>query len=351
MFLKEIRLQNFRNYRDSSFSFEKTNIFVGENAAGKTNILEAIYFLSHGESFRADLEEDVINFSAGFARVDGVIENRGETRLGVVLQKQNIFKKRYLVNDIARRKRDFVGNFFTVLFAPQDLETITDSPSLRRRFIDRILYPIDREYARSLSVFEKALKTRNRMLSDIKEGKKLFLREDFYYWEDLLITHGGIITKKREELVEFLNNKKKSVFDFEVFYDKSTITRERLDKYFEIEKKTGATLVGPQRDEFVFLFPKNQTGTIRRIKEFGSRGEQRLTILELRLLEIEFIKKKTGAIPALLLDDIFSELDSKNIKKISGIIGASQIFITTAHEDLIPKKLFSSAKIIKISNS
>ncbi len=337
MKLKSLILKNFRNHKSGNFSFDNTTIIVGRNTAGKTNILEAVYILTHGGSFRAEHDRDTINESSDFARIEAVVENNNEkTKLTVIfVERGNYLSKKFLVNGVARRHLDFAINFSSVLFTPEDIEIITDSPSMRRHYINTILSQSSKKYRHSHALYEKALRQRNRMLSDMKDAKKEYKRSDFEYWENLLIEHGTIITDFRSEFVEFVNESNKNLFTFTLFYDKSIMSLERLFKYHFQEQAAGVTLVGPQRDDFFFFFPNTE----KKISEFGSRGQERLTILQMKLLEIDYIKQKTGISPVLLLDDIFSELDSENIDKIYGFIKDQQTIITTTHREFVPKKI------------
>lgn len=345
MLIKNLILQNFRNYGQAEFNFSQNNIIIGKNTIGKTNILEAIYFLSGAKSFRAENEIDVIKTDANFSRISGNIEDQKETtKLLIILTKNNHFTKKYLINNVPKRQNDFVAKILTVLFTPADIEIITDSPSLRRKYFNNILSQVDKNYRLALAIYEKALKTRNRLLCNIKEKRSLPGQDEFSYWDNLLIVNGAIITKKREELISYINSFPKFIFDFSIEYDKSTISEARLQKYFEIEKKIGMTLVGPQRDDFIFNFPKRG----QKIKEFGSRGQQRLTVLEMKLTEIEFLKEKTGQNPLLLLDDIFSELDNQNIKKILDLVNSCQTITTTTHKEFIPGQLSKKVNIINL---
>lgn len=336
MVLKQISLQNFRSHKKQDFSFDKTTIIIGKNTAGKTNILEAINFLSSGKSFRAEKEIDTIFTEELFAKIVGIIEEeKDKTNLTVILSNQGTyFSKRFLVNDVARRQIDFVSNFYSVLFTPQDLDIISNSPSIRRKYVDSILYKALRHYRIALATYEKALRNRNKMLDDMRDGKKMYSDKDFDYWNKILIDNGKTLTDEREMFVEFINKSEKEMFDFTVFYDRSTISEERLLKYYEAERASGVTLVGPQRDEFVFLKKSGQT-----VKEFGSRGEQRLTILQTKILEVRFLKDATEREPVLLLDDIFSELDAANINKIFELLPNQQTIITTTHKEFVPKRL------------
>lgn len=337
MIVEKISLQNFRNHKKAQFTFDNTTVIIGRNTVGKTNILEAIHILSHGKSFRAENDRDTIAQGHDFCRIEAQIKDNTDTKkLTVIFAERGAYlSKKFLINNVARRHIDFAAQFFTVLFTPQDIEIITDSPSLRRNYINSILSHASREYRQILNVYEKGLRQRNRMLYDLKDGRKEYKRADFDYWDEILIRNGDYLTQKREEFVKFINSSKKEMFDFKIFYDKSTISVERLFKYHFQEQAAGMTLVGPQRDDFIFRFPITE----KRVSEFGSRGEERLTILQTKLLEIEYIKKESGTNPVLLLDDIFSELDSENIDKIYGFIKDQQTIITTTHKEFVPKKI------------
>ena len=264
MFLNRVALQNFRTYKKASWEFSKTNIIIGPNTIGKTNILEAIYFLSHGTSFRAQKDVDTIKTGEEFARIEAEIKDneKDKNKLSLTLVKQNgFFRKKFIVNNIARRQLDFVSKFLTVLFTPEDIEIITDSPSLRRKYFDNILFQANKRYRLASTIYEKALRHRNRMLSNIREGKKLCNKKEFEYWDNLLIDNGKVLTQEREKIIRYMNESHKDTFDFQIIYDKSTVTVERIEKYFEIEQKIGVTLIGPQRDEFVFLFPNPSSYT------------------------------------------------------------------------------------------
>lgn len=337
MILTHLSLQNVRNHLKRSFDFSKTTIIVGRNTAGKTNILEALYILSHGKSFRAERDIDVISEGRDFARVEGIIvSDEDKVKLTANFVKRGTYlSKRYLVNSIARSLRTFSDYAYTVLFTPQDIEIITSSPGGRRRYIDSILTKAHKEYRIAHLRYEKALRQRNRMLHDAKTGKKEYKRVDYEYWENLLIEYGTIIHNFRGAFVDFVNQYEKDVFEFAMHYDHSIISTERLYKYHFEEASAGVTLVGPQRDDFKFLYHESK----KEIKEFGSRGEQRLTVLQLKLIEIAYLRQTTGELPILLLDDIFSELDSENIDMIYKFIEDQQTLITTTHREFVPKKI------------
>jgi len=335
MKISNLKLTSFRNHKKRAFKFSQVTIFIGKNTSGKTSVLEAITFLSHGKSFKAEKDFDCINDNSEFANVEGeLLENNEETKLKVILAVQNErATKKYLVNNVGRSQNNFVSNLLTVLFTPEDLEIINDSPSLRRNYLNSVLIQSDKEYRIALNIYEKALKRRNRMLYLTRENKKFFDNAEFEYWDNLIIENGQIVTRYRQEFIDYVNNAKKDIFELKIKYDKSTISRERLDKYRDAGLASAKTLVGPQRDEIIF---ENSEG--KSIKEFGSRGEQRLTIFQTKLIETLFLIEKTGKTPVLLLDDIFSELDAENIIKVLDLLPHHQVIITTTHEEFIPKR-------------
>jgi DNA replication and repair protein RecF len=351
MTLRSVYLQNFRSYQAKEFKFSgKTTLIVGANTSGKTNLIEAIFLLSSGKSFRTDKDIQMINFNHDLARVKGDVENINlEVMItnGQLGGKNSQFKK-FLVNGVAKRRADFVENFPTVLFSPEDLEIIVDSPSLRRKFLDNVLEQVDREYRHAIVSYTKGLRQRNALLESTRETG-VRNEKQFDYWDNLIIEYGEKITKRREELIEFINNEAKDVFDFAAFYDKSVISKARLLQYKDAEVESGVTLVGPHRDDFSVSMFNNITKTTHDIKFYGSRGQQRLTILQLKMLELLFVEKKLGQRPVLLLDDIFSELDEGHIDLILEMIGLQQTIITTTHKEFIPNKALKTMQLIKFT--
>lgn len=349
MYLKHLSLQNFRSYSKSTFAFsEGVTVILGPNTAGKTNLLEAIHLLSTGKSFKSQQDEDLIRFDQSLARVEGNLDD--ETNIAVVVGKgeafgkQNLVKK-YLVNNVPKRRVDFASFLPVVFFSPVDLALVTDSPGNRRRFLDHVLEQADREYRLSLVVYEKALRQRNALLQKTREtgvrNKKLF-----EYWDELVILHGQRITEKREDFISMLNNTKKQVFEFSITYDKSVISKERLEQYKDAEVGAGVTLVGPHRDDlFVYM------DTDKEVKSFGSRGQQRLAVLQLKLLEMQYIEEVLDKKPLLLLDDIFSELDSGHIELVSEMIGSNQTILTTTHKEFAGNKFLKGVDMIELKIS
>lgn len=356
MNLKSLNLKNFRSHKNSSFEFSPTTVIIGQNTAGKTNILESIYILSNGKSFRAHHDKDTIREGSDFTNIEAVVEKNlpaggEEINLKAIFSLQRGYlSKKFLVNNVARSQANFTFNFISSLFTPHDIELITDSPSVRRKYIDSVLYQAHKSYKHALATYEKALKHRNRMLYDMREGNKQYKASDFDYFNNILIENGSILTSLRSEFVDFVNSSQKDIFDFTLFYDKSIMSLERLFKYHFEEQAVGVTLVGPQRDDFKFYFPNVIASAAKQsepkpVQEFGSRGEERLTIFQLKVLEMDYLKKETGEVPVLLLDDIFSELDDTNIHKVFDLLPDQQTIITTTHHEFVPKRILNKPNV------
>lgn len=238
---------------------------------------------------------------------------------------------RYLVNEVPKRRVDFAGILPAVLFAPSDLEIIIDGPSLRREFLNDVLEQVSLEYRQALVQYEKGLRQRNALLEMMRETGRRNASQ-LSYWSDLLIRYGQIIAHEREAFLQFVNKQEKTLFQFRVEYDRSEISEKRLEQYRREEVAAASTLVGPHRDDFqVHMHNKEESD----IRFFGSRGQQRLAILQLKLLQIDYIEKMRGERPLLLLDDIFSELDEGHIQHVLGIVDKQQTILTTTHEEFI----------------
>lgn len=339
--VQKLLLSDFRNFEEKliEFSTDITAI-VGPNASGKTNILEAVNYLSSGKSFKATVEQEVIRQGAEIARIKGRVSSGDEPQvLEIVItagqisvgegKKSKSPRKRLLVNKQGKRMRDFAGRFSSVLFSPLDMDLVISSPSKRRKFLDNVLLQADHEYARSLRAYEKGLRQRNKLLGRIVEGQAK--RSELTYWDMLLIKNGSFITRKRADFIEYVNVLDQAGFhqNFRLEYDKSVVSQERLQKYSNAELGAGATLVGPHRDDFVIFEGK------RDLSKFGSRGEQRLAVLWLKLSELDYLKSTKDMLPTLLLDDIFSELDEAHREVVANVAKKQQTIITTADPDFL----------------
>lgn len=366
MTIRSLALQNFRSYAKKTFTFSPhITLITGQNASGKTNILEAIMLLATGKSFRAGSDREAIRWSEDIARisaevgislisrrqgpdlnsmssVDGAkamttLETKHlpaleQLKLEMVLstgfvQGKKVPLKKYIVNGVSRRMVDFVGNLRVVLFWPEDLEIITDSPSIRRRYLDTVLVQVDREYRRNLLSYERGIRQRNKLLDLVNDGKAS--RSQLLFWNQLVIRTGGYLTDTRSAFIDFINETTLANHHFGVTYDKSVISESRLEQYKEEEIQARATLVGPHRDDFHVIQDDRDLST------FGSRGEQRIAVLWLKLAEIDYIERETGSRPILLLDDIFSELDEMHRELVVHVIEQQQTIITSAEKDII----------------
>ncbi len=325
--IHKLHLQNFRNFGKKELQFSpKINIIIAPNASGKTNILEALYLTSTGKSFKASKEIEMIKEGMDMARV---VSQTTNINLEVLVSKSE-FRKRLRVNGVNKRLVDFAGNFKSVLFGPWDLDLVTHQPSLRRNFWDMVLSQVDREYRRCLLSYEKGVRMRNRLLFRIREEG--ISPTQLLFWNQLLIKNGDFLSKKREEFIGYANNY--TPLDGQKFfleYDKSVICESRLEAYRNQEIASATTLVGPHRDDFKFI--KNG----KDLSTFGSRGEQRMGVLWLKLCELSYIESKTNQKATLLLDDIFSELDSEHRKLVMKNSSGLQVIITTSEPHYVPK--------------
>lgn len=352
MNLQTLSLQNFRSYQKKSFEFSNnTTLIIGDNGTGKTNLLEAVYLLSRGGSFRADKDEEMILYSEEFGRVTGIIHLGGEniptsevSELAVFLAKP----KRFFVNNVAKRRMDFVGNLACVLFRPEDIDLVLGSPSLRREYLNSVLEQTDREYRRCFLSYRKGLRQRNKLLERIREGKAE--RKQLLFWNELLLKNGEVVSQKRDELLERANTEfKRKKLELFLVYERSVISPLRLEQYADNEVWAGKTLVGPHRDDFSF-FRQRQGKLKKDLSVFGSRGEQRMAVFNLKLAEEEFIESACGYPPLLLLDDIFSELDHLNRGEVLRLLDKQQTIITTSDEHLLPERYRKKVDVIKLKS-
>ena len=311
--LNKLFLTNFRNYAKREFEFNSKTLIVGDNGAGKSNIMEAIYLLATGKSFRADYDSEMILYEKQFSIINSQFSINDQF---INLQITVTDRKKYEVNGVPRRQIDFVGNMRAVLFAPQDMELVTGSPGRRRRYLDFVITQMDREYRRCLISYEKGLRQRNKLLFLIRDS--LAQRHQLYFWDHLLIKNGEYLTLAREKYLR----------ELPAVYDKSIITEERLKQYEVEEVASATTLVGPHRDDFQILFQDKD------VAKFGSRGEQRMSVLKLKQREIEYL----GGQPVLLLDDIFSELDHVHREEVMKMVKdyPGQVVMTAVDQNLAP---------------
>lgn len=326
----------YRNYEQKKLVFNKNSaVIIGNNAAGKTNILEAIYLLSTGNSIRASKIEELVHWGQEVGHVIGNIQYNDDDDIELqatvtrgVVQGRRVSKRRLLVNGVPRVRKTFVSHLQCVLFTPQDLLLISGSPSRRRAYLDAILIQAEYEYYRSLTAYEKGLRRRNKLLFLIREGQTSI--QSLLYWDHLLIKEGEHIRQKREALVNFLNQQPNIEVTRTIQYTASPITESRLAEYQSREIAAGHTLIGPHKDDFA-IYDEQAPGLsqARNLATYGSRGEQRMTVLWLKIGQLAYIESIRGHRPVLLLDDIFSELDNHHDELVFDLIGQQQTIIAT----------------------
>lgn len=339
MILNKLTLKDFRSYKEKEIFFsDKVNILVGKNAQGKTNILEAIFFLCLGKSFRTPREKEVINWTAGenSGYVKGEFSKKyRDIDIEMFFNKDK--KKSIKIDGIGIKKiGELLGCVNVVFFSPDELKLVKDSPDERRRFMNVILSQTDKRYFYQVARYEKVLANRNKLLKQSRDIESL--KDTIDIWNRALSDIAEKIYLERKKLIEelaplaskahqYLSDGKenievvyKSSFDGDNYADKMM---KALDKNIEKDFKLGYTTVGVHRDEIdIFL-----NGV--EVKAYGSQGQQRTTALSLKLAELEIIKTRAGEEPILLLDDVFSELDSTRRAKLIKFTSKAQTIITT----------------------
>lgn len=349
--LKDIKLHDFRSYAFGEFGLsENVNVVFGSNARGKTNLLEAIYLLGVGDSFRAKRTEEMVKFDCEIGRVSGqIVDEKGESTdievivNGGVVMGKSVNKRKYLIDGVSKRRKDLIGLLPLTLFRPEDVELISGSPDVRRKYLDKILIQTDRIFENSLTTYEQALKRRNKLLDAIRDGSAT--RYALTFWDGLLIKHGQIIQDKRRELIDYINELfvRSELFNkLKIEYDFSSISEARLLQYKDAETSLGYTLVGPHKDNLII---KDKD---RDLLTYGSRGEQRMAVLALKMGEIYFLEDRTKKRAVLLLDDIFSELDEEHKQEVLRVMSGRQVVVTTADEGDLP--MFKNAKVFNLED-
>lgn len=363
MFVSELELKNFRNFKDFKMKLHNNlNIIIGENAQGKTNLLESIYVSCFGKSFRTRNDKDLIlnndDIMYNYAKLN-IKKRHTEITVEYRIHKQ-LNKEIKINNNSIKKLSEILGNIYVVLFSPEDLELVKGSPSIRRDFINRELSNINLKYCGLLIEYKKILKQRNNILKNdsinqqmleiftdqlIEKGVQIIIyRIDFINKINEISNkiHSDLTKQKENLVVEYLSN---ISLENGKNYDKIEESyRKKIKSKMEREKRLGYTLVGPHRDDFS-LFINNQE-----VKQFGSQGQQRTAALSLKLSEIELIKNETNEYPILLLDDVFSELDLQRQGSLLKIFEKTQTIITSTSFDEVLKNKAKDYKLIKIKN-
>lgn len=334
MYLKSLNLHNFRRFKTLDLTFhEPISLLIEKNGQGKTTVLEAIYLLARAKSFRAKKVEEMILFERDLSRIKTSLTNAEEVELELILTKGIVQNKKtqkihFLVNTVKKRKKDFLNHFNCVAFRPEDMRLIEGSPARRRDFIDDILSVCDQFYQDAYKTYYQALLRRNRLLHEIKQGK--LKTSVLTYYNFALLKNGQILQEKRAQFFgEFATVDFPIAFQIE--YLPSLINEERMKKYQEKELAAGYSLIGPHKDDFLVKI-KLKNGQFYDLAAYGSRGQQRLAVLWLKIVEIVYLERKNQDKPILLLDDIFSELDDDSKIKVLELMNRYQTIVTSTEE-------------------
>lgn len=341
MTVNSVKIKNFRNITDLYFTADEgVNVIYGENAQGKTNILESLWLFTGCKSFRGAKDSDFIRFGEDFSKINLEFSDNSRTKKSEITfceKKKNVFHNGVQL----RSSAELIGSFYAVIFSPVHLSLIKDGPASRRKFLDTALCQLKPSYAQNLAGYKRALLQRNALLKDLYLNTELYDVLDV--WDDRLARHSAAVIKERLDYITLLSEYSKIIYsgisenkeEFSVFYSRNEYKNEEItvrDIYLrELEKLKESrkedivlktTTVGPHRDDLEILI--NNVSA----RSFGSQGQQRSCALALKLGESEIIKKITGETPVALLDDVMSELDEKRQDYVLNHINDRQVFLT-----------------------
>lgn len=355
--LKTLHLQNFRNHKDFRLDLDRITIITGANGTGKSNILEALAMLAFCRSFRAAKKQQMINFESDFARLTA-----DDAELFFGFTPQFTFKGK--IRGLPQKLTGFVGFRPAVVLSPETLEIITGSPADRRRFLDIMMSQVDRDYLDALVSYGSIKQQRNSLLRRLKHREAQ--EPELNYWDGQLIQLAGIITTKRVETVEFLNQfltgtyRRISAGEHSESTDGSGLIVRHIKNYDDLAADLSRyrsrdiagerTNLGPHRDDLAFELNR------RDMLKYASRGEIKSAILALKMAEMKFIEGKRklnpsryeNTAPTLLLDDIFSEFDPVRRRHLSELLDEYQTVITTADIEGLPEGLLKKSKLVKL---
>ncbi len=353
MIIKSIELADYRNYDSLTMQFDKgTNILYGDNAQGKTNILEAIFLAATTKSHRGSKDREIIGFDKEEAHIRTYLEKEGvETRVDMHLRK-NKSKGIAIDGQKIKKAADLLGLCNVVFFSPEDLGIIKNGPSERRRFVDMELCQLDALYLHNLNHYNRIVDQRNKLLKDMYLNEDL--KETLGIWDMQLSSFGSSIIERRRLFVDQLNE---IIYDIhkklsggretlQVKYEPDVETDQferQLKLHRERDLKAKMTSVGPHRDDFSFFI-----GDVD-IRKYGSQGQQRTAALSLKLSEIELVRKIARDTPILLLDDVLSELDHNRQNDLLNSIGEIQTIITCTGLEEFVNKRFEMNRIFHVS--
>ncbi|HHU19595.1 MAG TPA: DNA replication/repair protein RecF [Bacilli bacterium] len=365
MYIKNLKLLHYRNYDELDLIFDNgINVIIGENAQGKTNLMEAIYLLAFTRSYRTSKDKELIQWDQNYAKIEGTIIKRNQ-QFPLEIQLSSKGKKAKLNHLEQRRLSDYIGALNVVMFAPEDLNLVKGNPQVRRRFIDMEIGQIQPVYIYHLGQYQKILKQRNHLLKSLqrKQTDNLIMLDVL---TEQLIEHACIVIEKRFIFLELLRHwaiqihkrisqeREQLEINYQATIDvletdnKEKISNIYLEKFKQNRHKEierGTTLYGPHRDDLIFFI--NQ----RDVQKYGSQGQQRTTALSLKLAEIELIKQEVGEYPVLLLDDVLSELDQyRQSHLLDTIQGKVQTFVSTTSVSDVKHETIEKAELFYVEN-
>lgn len=346
MFIKNVELKNYRNYKDLKIDFdERVNLILGNNAQGKTNLVESIYIASFGKSFRTGSDYKLIKFGEKetFIKVEAEKEDYSTDVEIVIKLKGSSSTEKFVKKDRKNisRASELLNNILIVVFSPEDLKIVKDEPEKRRKFINRELCQISLSYYESFSSYRKILLQRNTYLKEININPDILDA-----WDVQMAKHGANIIKLREKYIEKIaelsraihsgitGGEEELIIKYEPNLKIQPTLKDQEDRFYEALKmsfdsdlKNRNTQVGPHRDDISFFVNGVD------MRSYGSQGQQRTCALSLKLAELSLIKEDTGETPILILDDVMSELDQKRQEFLINTLKENQLFITTTDLD------------------
>lgn len=344
MIIKDLTLSHFRNYEEMTVSFDpQLNIIYGNNAQGKTNILEAIYVCATSKSHRSHVFKEMIKMNEKEAHIHVTI-SKDQVDYDIDAHLKSMGKKQFAINKLPIKKMDeLLGVLHVIMFSPEDLSLIKSGPKERRRFIDIELSQLNTIYFHYLQQFHKLLKQRNALLKECQRNGSSENRQQLDIWDIQFVHYGSKVIEARKTFITELNEiYKKRHFDIsggkenmDLQYEYNVTASDfesKLKKNQDKDIRFGSTSVGPHRDDLVF----DMNGVD--LRKYGSQGQQRTAALSLKLSEIDLVIERKDEKPILLLDDVLSELDGHRQKYLMDHLSGIQTFITcTGVEDFISR--------------
>ena len=367
MILKQLSVKNFRNYSDTNLSLSPgINIFYGNNAQGKTNLLESIYYLSFTKSHRSFIDNNLIKNGEKFLKITGIMKDNNilDTKLEIFLNNE---KKQIFIDDnLYKKVSEYISKLNIIIFYPEDLDIIKGSPNIRRRYINSEISQFDENYLVVLNNFRKVQKLRNDYLKKINsfydyDNQYLSIINDYFIKQAILIyrLRDKFINKLNEIVpsiffdltklngfhIKYINNFNIENFDSISDQELTELFLEKFERNFDSEVKIKSSMFGPHKDDIEFYLDNLN------LKNYGSQGQQRLAILSIKLASVEILKQIKNDTPILLLDDVFSELDDEKKNHLLKYIDNNiQTIITTTDLKSIDNSIKKKAKLFEIEN-